>query len=398
MKHLLWVGDAIATTGFARVTHNVVPRLIKNGWKVSVLGINYNGDPHKYEYDIYPAGLAGDMWGIGRFEGMVEYLRPDIALVFNDGYIIENFVKRKRDCPFLAYLPVDAINMHPDTAKALSELDRVIFYTEFGANVALASGFDGEYSIIGHGIDLELYSPMSKDKARTCMLGNRLRESDFVVGNVNRNQPRKRLDLTIAAFSDWMHSEKINNAYLYLHCAQRDIGWDLSQLSEYYGIANRIILPGGNVTSTIGLLEHGLKYVYNCFNVQLSTTLGEGWGLTHMEGMACGVPQIVPEFSALAEWPKGAVEYLPIEHYEACAGNMNGIMGCTSKQAVVDALNRLYKDTARREFLSRAGLELVRQPRFNWDSIADEFDKVFTEACGVARAGSGRLALAGSND
>jgi calcineurin-like phosphoesterase len=40
---LLWVGDIVATTGFARVTENVLSRL-KDKYEIHVLGCNWHGD------------------------------------------------------------------------------------------------------------------------------------------------------------------------------------------------------------------------------------------------------------------------------------------------------------------------------------------------------------------
>ena len=41
---LLWIGDIVAKTGFARVTENVLP-FIKDDFDITVLGNNWWGDP-----------------------------------------------------------------------------------------------------------------------------------------------------------------------------------------------------------------------------------------------------------------------------------------------------------------------------------------------------------------
>jgi len=45
MKKLLWIGDAACDSGFSNVTHSVLS-FLHNSWDVSVLGVNYRGDPH----------------------------------------------------------------------------------------------------------------------------------------------------------------------------------------------------------------------------------------------------------------------------------------------------------------------------------------------------------------
>lgn len=51
-RRMLWVGDAVAHTGFATVTDNIVRRLLKY-WDIHVLGINYHGDPHDKPYRVF---------------------------------------------------------------------------------------------------------------------------------------------------------------------------------------------------------------------------------------------------------------------------------------------------------------------------------------------------------
>src|SRR5690606_19600582 len=105
----------------------------------------------------------------------------------------------------------------------------------------------------------------------------------------------------------------------------------------------------------------------------VSTTLGEGWGLTTMEGMACGVPQIVPEWSALAEWPRGGVRYVPVTSYAAAAQQLNTIGGVADAAGFVAALEQLYRDDLAREALGRRGRELVSRSEFRWSAIGERF-------------------------
>src|SRR5688572_16601884 len=130
----------------------------------------------------------------------------------------------------------------------------------------------------------------------------------FIVMNVNRNAPRKRLDLTIQYWTQWwINAGQPKEAFLYLHCANRDEGWNVVNLAKYFGIEKQFIITNANMSSHNCMFEKDMPILYNIGDVGVSTTLGEGWGLTTHEGMACGVPQIVPRYSALGEWADGAV-------------------------------------------------------------------------------------------
>jgi D-inositol-3-phosphate glycosyltransferase len=372
---LLWVGDAVCPTGFARVAHNVIPYL-QEDWDVAVLGVNYHGDPHPYDYPIYPARtkMNEDMFGIARLPSIVEKVRPDVIFVNSDPWNAIRFIGLV-DVPVVTYMPVDAPNMREDVAQRLDDAALNICYTKFGADELMRAGVDSSrLAVVPHGVDQSVYCPMDKTKARRALnLHKIIPDDSYIVGNVNRNQPRKRLDLTIMCFSRWIKGFRIpDNVYLHLHCGLKDLGWDLLQLAKYFGLEGRVIFTDQKLSETIGISEQAMPYVYNCFDVQMSTTMGEGWGLTTHEGMACGIPQIVPEWSALGEWPAGAVKYVPITSLQATAQAINTIGGVCSETAMVAALDLMYRSEDLRKEYGILALERATETRFSWASVSRE--------------------------
>lgn len=364
---MLWVGDAVMPTGFARVTHNIVPYL-NQVLDVSVIGIGYKGDPHNYPYPIFPSRTRDreDQFGIARLPAIIDKIKPDLIFVNNDPWNVIKFPEAFPDIPVVGYMPVDAPNMLNDVAQRLNKLAFAIFYTDFGKSTARMAGYRGQVITLPHGVDTKFYGPMPKREAREALTH---RQDCFIVGNVNRNQPRKRLDLTIMAFARWIKEFNIRDALLHLHCGLRDQGWDLGQLNRYFGVTDRVWFTDNGMTEDIGVDEHVLPYVYNALDVQLSTSFGEGWGLTTMEGMACGVPQVVPEWAALAEWPSGAVKYMPVSNVMATPGNINSLGGMVSEESVVKALHYMYSNRDACEEYGELGRKLVNQPRYSWKCI-----------------------------
>jgi hypothetical protein len=89
-KRLLWVGDAGVPSGFARATHAILDTL-RHHYDVTVLGMNYLGDPEVrrlYPYDIYPAAPGGDGLGVGRLVWVCDRVHPDVIVIQNDGWFI----------------------------------------------------------------------------------------------------------------------------------------------------------------------------------------------------------------------------------------------------------------------------------------------------------------------
>src|SRR5258708_32091701 len=86
-KRLLWVGDAGCPSGFALATHKILDELdyrLNGDFDVTVLGINYNGDPHQYPYPMYAAFVGGDAFGVGRLISMCDTVKPDVTVVQPD--------------------------------------------------------------------------------------------------------------------------------------------------------------------------------------------------------------------------------------------------------------------------------------------------------------------------
>jgi glycosyltransferase involved in cell wall biosynthesis len=234
-KKVLWIGDAVKHTGFARITHNVVDRLVAaGGLDVSVLGVNYYGDAaaRHYPYDIHPVTLGGDAFGLGILPATIQRVRPDVIVINNDPWIVAEFliVTRKMGVPLIGYLPVDAPSMK--RARDLNGLACAVWYTRFGQAEAEREGYVGPSAIIPHAVDLAQYFPVDRLEARR-LLKLPIAPDAFVVGNVNRNSRRKRLDITVRAFAAWWHAAgRPSDAHLFLHCANADDGADLAALGR----------------------------------------------------------------------------------------------------------------------------------------------------------------------
>ncbi len=374
MKKLLWIGDAVASTGFARCTHNILD-VLRRDWNIYVLGLNYNGDPHEYPYSIYPAWAGGDAFGVGRTEMLVNAINPDVVVIQNDPWNIPAYMaairKASKTVPVVAVLAVDGKNCK---GVALNDLALGIFWTEFGLNEARLGGFDGNGTVIPLGVDLSVYYPVDKVEARV-QANIPLSSDAFIVGNINRNQPRKRFDLTIEYFAEWVKRFQVDNAFLYLHTAPTgEDAYDVHQLMHYYGFRgkNKRLLMG-HIDAGYGVDEAAMRLVYSCADVHLSTTQGEGWGLTTMEGMACSVPQIVPDWAALGEWPKDTVLKTTCTSHAVTLRRINVIGGVADKEETVSALQMMYQDASLRYNFGEAGRELVSDPKYRWPAIGEAY-------------------------
>jgi glycosyltransferase involved in cell wall biosynthesis len=112
---------------------------------------------------------------------------------------------------------------------------------------------------------------------------------------------------------------------------------------------------------------------YRTFDLQVTTTQGEGDGLTTKEGMACGIPQIVPEWAALGEWAKGYAVTVPCTSTAATIGRANAIGGIPDEAIFVQRLRNLYGNRAMRIAVAEKCLECVAQPQYRWEAVGRGF-------------------------
>lgn len=373
---LLWVGDSGCYTGFAEVTRNVLTNLLP-AWDCAALAINYFGDPHTEPFPLFPASLGGDVFGVNRLEQVIQKFKPDAVGVLNDPWIAKDYLPVLRKYPNLVrflYTPIDSPHVAPGFAQALNEYDAVVSYTEFGAKELDGSGTNTRMFVVPHGIDPKKFYPM-KDARKLLQIP----EDWYIVGFVGRNQPRKRIDLAMRAFADFIRDktpEEKAKIKFYYHGNVNDIGWNIVDMAVAFGIQDNLGLTSD---SNMVVTQEVLNRIYNSFNVMLSTTMGEGWGLCNMEAAACGVPQIVPEWSALQEWlVMGAIQ-VPCPDIMVNTGGINTIGGIVKHEGVVDALNTLYRNPAMRVKLGIEGRELILNPMFDWRNIAGQFDSIIRE-------------------
>jgi glycosyltransferase involved in cell wall biosynthesis len=384
---LLWSGDIIAMTGFARVTENVLRRLADK-YEIVVLANNFWGDsnPLQNKYKIYPSSNRHqtEPFGVDRIREVVEIEKPDLVFVMNDIWITNELYKRiadlheQKNFKFVGYYPMDSYGWLGALGDTANSWDACICYTEFGANESIRGGVQRPISVIPHGIDKAQFYP--KDKA-ACRKELGLADDIFIVFNGNRNQFRKRQDITISAFADFAINKP--DAQLYLHMGLKDQGWDLLPLFAREmgkrGLSpNGRIIFTGNTPNPPNVAIEFLNTIYNAVDVGVNTCKGEGHGLVSHEHAACRVAQIVPNHTSCKEIFEGAAPLIRCDHVDVDT-NYGREMPCPSDNHLTDLLNELYYDRDKLKEVADKCYERATDDQYNWDNIAEQFHQEFQE-------------------
>ncbi len=393
---ILAIGDGGVLTGYARVVRNVLEPLL-DAFAVHQLAVNYFGDPHDWPWNLYPANGRGDPFGVNRVKEVCGRVEPDLVFAVGDLSNVVKYVREvanaRRDVPFVAYCPVESAPVDTRLAHQIRGATRLVLYTEFGrraverarAEIRGANEWDDfpELDVVPHGIDGDTFHPLEPNepdraavrrRARVKLLGAEAAgEMSFVVLNANRNQPRKRIDLTVESFARFAR-DKDPSVKLYLHMGRKDHGWEVLELVRRHRLDERLIMTGesdGPPSCTDG----ELNLIYNACDVGLNTAAAEGWGLVSCEHAATRAAQIVPAHGNLGEIWDGAGETIPTLLTLTDPSGLD--LHIVSPDDVAAALERLYRDSAHRDDFERKAFDRVTSEDYRWRGIAETWRAVF---------------------
>jgi glycosyltransferase involved in cell wall biosynthesis len=387
-KKLLWCGDIVAMTGFARVTENVLARL-RNDYEIVVLGNNWWGDPTPLQefYKMYPSSNRFQQapFGEQRIREVVEREKPDIIFTINDMWIINDQYNQIADLheqkkfKFVGYAPMDSYAWTGCLADTANKWDAVISYTEFGAHEFIASGITKPVAVIPHGVTSGQFYPIDKTEARKKL---NLPEDIFIVFNGNRNQFRKRIDITIEAFAKFAKDKP--DTQLYLHMGLKDQGWDLMPVFAR-AMHREGLDPNGRIILTAqtegppNVDVKMLNTIYNAVDVGVNTCKGEGWGLVNFEHAACRVAQVVPDHTSCREIFEGYGQLIRCDHVDVDT-NYAREMPCPSSDHLAAILTDLYENREKLDATAELCYLRVTDEQFDWDTVASQFGGIFEDA------------------
>lgn len=335
-------------TGFGNVCREILKLLHDTGfYNFEVVGINYDGSPHDLPYKIHPAfnGLIPDptyrdLFGKQKFLDVLGSGKHDIAWVLQDSFIIselgEYIAQTNEAMPadskftFIFYFPIDAIPKKLWIDRSVMLADYPVVYTKYGYDEVLKLYHVGEdtlltkeeqeknkkdsnilqskMNIIYHGCNLDDFHPLEEEeivKLREQFWN--IHKDKFVFINVNRNQPRKDYFRTLKAFKillDRRRAKGKDDVYLYCHCNILDTGLNLIDMAKQIQLVDgdEFAFPDPkNFGPNSGFPLSMVNKLYNAADAVISTTLGEGWGLSLTEAMAVKRPIIAPDNTSIPE-------------------------------------------------------------------------------------------------
>lgn len=208
--------------------------------------------------------------------------------------------------PYGSYVIVDHYPCPREVTEQVANAYETVAMSRFAQKALSERGIRARY--IPHGVDTEKYRPLLPDEDVPKLNFNINGEEtqldlgeEFVFGMVATNYAdRKNIPNHMQAFKRFLR-EVDDEAILYMHMLQRsNVGFDLYRVQKELGI------PDENIAWVPPNFYHDVGDVtisswYSAMDVLLNATMGESWGLTITEAMACETPAIVSNFSSMPE-------------------------------------------------------------------------------------------------
>lgn len=257
-------------------------------------------------------------------EGMrtwIPIIKPDLIIILCDTFMIQHLLKPNSNyyhpSKLMIYFPSDGYPLpQPHCTKVLKKADYVVAMAKDGKEQAEKEGVENVY-YIPHGVDTDIFKPI--EPKRKLELRQKLSKmlgfditNKFIVGWVGKNQPRKATPEWMKVAQMFARNKKDDILYL-LHTNPKDpAGHQLEPLGKRYDIWHLMKFTYPKIN--LGVSREDLAKIYQVMDVQLSMTTGEGFGICTIEGMACGVPMVITDYTSTGELvPEGTGFKVPVQ-------------------------------------------------------------------------------------
>lgn len=270
--------------------------------------------------------------GLFTLDSVIDKINPNVVICIDDNSCINRQVEllnSNRRFKYIPYLTVDLA--HLDKEFIHDSVKYIITMTEFGKKEILKIKPELRVDVLPHIVDDVVFKPLDKKTCRKKYIPKLI--DKFIVGAFNANNNRKRWDLLLEGFAIFATTHV--DAYLLLKspydepkdqpglvfCSEYHLTKLVKQIFSRYNLSLDRVVTFFDTYS-----ESELNELYNCCDIGITATSGEGWGLIPCEMAMCKIPQIMPNWSSFMEIFEGSVGLMPVEKYTSYLVRTIGIV------------------------------------------------------------------------
>jgi glycosyltransferase involved in cell wall biosynthesis len=376
MKIAIFSHAPWAPSGYGQITHDLAIELDKLGYAVGCIAIDYHSTPQYFgKFPVFPTS-PGIIYAPEDFYYWVHEVGFDIAIQLFDSWVIgEKWIRE--DIPILTYNPIDCTPPAKNFKLATAGAHVHVAMSEFAVQQMNKQEIF-PYHFIPHAIHTKNFQPSNKKEARR---RRGMPEDGFIFGLIGTNlTARKNIPNQMRAFAAFLQKNPSANAYLYLHTyGSREIvtSYDIFHLARQLKLCNRLLITSQQTIKLCNIEKPTMTDLYNCFDVLLSCSLGEGFCVPIIEAGSCGVPSIVTNFSAMP-YTMGKGGLLINNGIMWVDSSSHGWQLIPSTSEIVTRMEELYYDRDKLESLSEKAKENAK--KYDWNLWTKEWDYLIKTA------------------
>ncbi|MFZ2487543.1 MAG: glycosyltransferase family 1 protein [Anaerolineae bacterium] len=252
------------------------------------------------------------------------------------------------------FLTEDSARYYGQIDAAIERADHIIAVSESTKNdlVKLLGAPRNKITVVYEAAD-PLYRPLAREEALASIRHKFPLPDEFILF-VSTIEPRKNIETLLKAYRRLRDTYKVTTGLV----LAGSTGWLADQI---FDTVEQLDLR--QHVTFLGRVENGdLVYLYNLASCLAHPAYYEGFGLTPLEAMACGLPVVVSNVSSLPE----------------VVGDAGLLIDPNNDEELAVALHRLLDDQDLRATLRAKGLARART--FSWERAAAETLAVYRRA------------------
>lgn len=246
-------------------------------------------------------------------------------------------------------LPFISRGMWLHAVKGMKYADRIVAVSSMTAKdtTQILDIEPARISVIPNAVEAA-FQPLPKEQAESFRQKYGISSETICLLNVGSNHPRKNLSTILKVV------ETLQQRGLSIHLLK--VGADFTDEQKAFiktqGLENYVSYLGKPEKST-------LVQIYNAADILIAPSLHEGFGITLIEAMSCGIPVITSKVSAMPE----------------VVGDAGVLVDPTDYQAIADAVCHLQNNPVYYQELVKKGL--VRAKSFTWEKTAEQIAEIY---------------------
>lgn len=319
---ILGMSDSpIIATGYANQSREIFKRLgqLNNfecyfqGWQQQGMPVSdFTMNDEKYNITLLENGFK--QFGEGKLQAYLDKIQPDILWTLGDLFMLYYMRNiRLNGTKWVCYFPSDGEPLPLGTNDLLQRAYCPVGMSQFAQKQAVDSGIEN-CQYIPHGINTNKFRILMNNEADKNRLkikwSEKLSKSNNIHINligkkiyliVGRFQGRKMIGEAFTILSEFF-KDKQDVVAIYHGDLEDPAGRSLPVIGEMIKemhMEGKIVFSGVSLDNSFS--DNDMCEMFNLGDLQVSTTSGEGFGITTIESMACGVPSLITDYTTTKE-------------------------------------------------------------------------------------------------